>query len=64
MKSDTMVTVATWVPVGMAEELGRRASDGERSVSAEVRRALKVYLAVDGQPKKDGLAVDASHNRR
>lgn len=41
------VTVASWVPVSLAQELEARAVQGERSISAELRRAVKAYLDVE-----------------
>ncbi|HED04725.1 MAG TPA: Arc family DNA-binding protein [Candidatus Fraserbacteria bacterium] len=38
------VTTAVRLPVGWIEELSKRARENERSVSAEIRLALRQYL--------------------
>lgn len=38
------VAVTAWVPRGMASELKQRATEGDRTMSSELRRAIRVYL--------------------
>lgn len=38
------VVLSTWVPRADADDLRSRAAAGDRTVAAEIRRALRVYL--------------------
>ena len=43
-KIEERVTVAAWIPASLARELRARAVEGDRTVSAEVRRAVIRHL--------------------
>lgn len=43
-ETEARVTVASWIPVSVARELRARAIEGDRTVSAEVRRAVIRHL--------------------
>ena len=43
-KTEERVAVASWVPLSVATELRTRAAEGDRTVSAEIRRALSRHL--------------------
>ncbi|MBA2240023.1 MAG: ribbon-helix-helix protein, CopG family [Solirubrobacterales bacterium] len=42
--------VAAWIPASTAAELRARAAKEDRSLSAEIRRALNRYLAAPERP--------------
>lgn len=42
------VQISARVPADLAEELERAATEADRTLSAELRRALRQYLAVQG----------------
>ena len=59
-KTEARGTVASWIPVSLVRELRTRAAEGDRTVSAEVRRALARHLkATANQERSAGrLAIE------
>lgn len=48
--TEKRTAIASWVPESLAHQLRARAAEGERSVSAEIRRVLKAYVKGEGGP--------------
>ena len=46
------VLLGAWVPPEMKEAFVAVARENDRNVSAEIRRALRLYLAKEGTSKK------------
>ncbi len=52
---NSLVHVSTKLAPDLASELRRRAEAGDRTVSHEIRRALRAYLAPVDEPSTEGF---------
>jgi len=63
MSRSDLTHLSTKLPPALADELRRRADAGDRTVSGEIRRALRAYLSPvgnhvhndDGAPHQDAV---------
>jgi hypothetical protein len=46
--TETRTAISAWVPTSLALELQARAAQADRTLSAELRRAVKAHLERDG----------------
>lgn len=58
------VVISTWLPLDDATEIRARAAAADRSIAAEVRRALRSYLNDNGASAKGAAAEESGMDSR
>jgi plasmid stability protein len=62
-QTPTGITLATWLPPREAENLRARAAAADRSIAAEIRRALRLQLQNDERRAEGPDVVQESPGR-